>query len=134
MFRFLKTIIFGIFKWVRPTLEGDDGKASARRITAYLITFLYASGHSYVFLKTTDGELLFKVLFLDMMFILLLFGILTIQNLIMLWKLNNNQPIDVTSTTLTDTSSKSTTTTSISTPAPVTPIVLDEQELPKPSN
>lgn len=84
--------------WLKPTLEGDDNKSSARRITAFLICGLYTYGHYIIFKISTDFSVLFNVLILDALFILVLFGIITVQNLITLVKAKNNIKEDNTTT------------------------------------
>jgi len=93
LFNFLLTP----WRWLKPTLEGDDNKSSARRITAFVICVLYFYGHYKIFQISTDFDVLFKVLILDALFILVLFGIITVQNLIMLFKIKNNIKVDDTS-------------------------------------
>ncbi len=92
MFRIIQ--FFGIdslWKWVRPTLEGDDGKASARRLSIYIIMVLFILGNIQAFYIIQDKDLVFDVLLLDVVFILILFGIVTIQNVITLFKIHKNQ-------------------------------------------
>lgn len=86
---------YKFLNWLRPTLEDENGKASSKKITALLICLLYIIGNYYVF-STHDknADLIFKVLVLDACFILVLFGIVTTQNLITLFKIKNNVPID----------------------------------------
>ncbi len=80
-----------IWKWLKPTFESEDGKASARRLTAYIITILFVLGNIQVFYVIKDDTLVFDTLVLDAVFILVLFGILTIQNIITLYRIKNNQ-------------------------------------------
>lgn len=80
-----------IWKWFKPTFEGDDGKASARKLTVYVITLLFVLGNIQVFFVIKDKSLVFDVLLLDAIFILILFGIVTIQNIITLFKIKNGK-------------------------------------------
>lgn len=78
--------LFGVDKlinYLKPSIEDDTTKqASAKRLTALMICSLYAVGHYHVFQTNTDSDLLFKVMVLDAVFILVLFGIVTTQNLL----------------------------------------------------
>jgi hypothetical protein len=92
MFRLIHFFgIDSIWNWLRPTVEGDDGKASARRLSAYVIMILFILGNIQAFYVIKDKDLVFDVLILDAVFILVLFGILTIQNVITLYRIKNNQ-------------------------------------------
>ncbi len=78
-----------VWNWLRPTLEGDDNKSSARRITAFIITTLYVLGNIQVFYIIKETQLIMEVLILDAVFILVLFGIITIQNILTFLQMRN---------------------------------------------
>jgi hypothetical protein len=81
--------IDSVWNWLRPTVEGEDGKSSARRITAFIVTALYVLGNIQVFYIIKDTSLVMDVLILDAVFILVLFGIITIQNILTFFKMKN---------------------------------------------
>lgn len=92
MLNFIKFLgIDVLWEWLRPTVEGEDGKSLARRITAFVVTVLYVLGNIQVFYVIKETTLVVDVLILDAVFILVLFGILTIQNIITLYRIKNNQ-------------------------------------------
>lgn len=103
--------------WLKPTVEGDDGKSSARRLTAFWIVFLYTIGNGLMFYRCEDWMVLLYLLVIDAIFILMLFGIITVSNLITFWKIkNNSSETDTTTTDVTVTDTEiSTSTTSSST-------------------
>ena len=90
MFRFITFIGLDIiWGWIRPTFQGEDGKASSRKLTVYVVTILFILGNIQVFFVIKDKSLVFDVLLLDATFILILFGIITIQNIITLFKIKS---------------------------------------------
>ncbi len=92
MIKFLDFLgIITILTWLRPTVEGNDGKASARRITLFIITVLFVLGNLQVFYVMKETALVRDVLIIDAIFILILFGIVSVDNIITIIKLKSGK-------------------------------------------
>lgn len=91
MFIILRFLGFGIiWSWLRPTFEDENEKASARKITAYLVSMLFAIGNLRVFYLMKDDNMVIYTLIIDAILLLLIFGILTIKDVINIYKLKTN--------------------------------------------
>jgi hypothetical protein len=66
-------------KWLRPSFEDNDGKASYRRITAFVMVCLISYMVVY---EKVQIELHFKVFLSLLITLLLLIGIVTTQNIL----------------------------------------------------
>lgn len=71
-----------LITWLRPTLEGEDGKSSARRMTSLLVVFLYIIGHIHFFKEIKDAYWLIRLILIDATFICVLFSIINLQQLL----------------------------------------------------
>lgn len=90
MFKILNYLgVIKVLNWLKPTVEGNDGKASARRLTLLSINILFILGNIQAFYVINNTSLIYDVLVLDAIFILVLFGIVSIDNIITLIKMKN---------------------------------------------
>lgn len=70
--------------WLKPSFEDTTGQTSSRRLTAFAIIVTYITcRHNYAS-SVTDAYYLLLALIVDALFILLLFGIVTFQQIISL--------------------------------------------------
>ena len=83
--------IDSIWKWLKPTFEGDDGKASSKKLTTYVISLLFILGHIQVYFVINDIELIKHALNLDAIMLSVLIGIFTVQNIFTFMKLKNQK-------------------------------------------
>ena len=89
--------------WIKPTLEGTDGKASFRRISALILMTIFVIGCSQVFMHTfknpnTDAfNLMFNVLCLIAIFFCVVTAIVSAQ---IITELLKSKGINVDSTEL----------------------------------
>lgn len=74
----------GFLNWVRPSFEGQNKTASSRRLSAFSIITVYIICR-FVFVRNIeDPYYLLLALIIDALFALLLFGIVTFQQVISL--------------------------------------------------
>ncbi len=78
----IKHIIYNVVMWFKPSLEGDDGKSSSRRITTFVVLQVYV--HSRIKYNTivTNPYWLLIGNIVDGLFILLLAGIVSFQQIL----------------------------------------------------
>ena len=90
LFGWLTPLIY----WFVPSLTGADNKASGRKISSFVFMFLIISTTSKILMR--DNPTIIHVYLLGILVCtyLLLVGILTVQNIIDLWK--NGKPMDTT--------------------------------------
>lgn len=79
--------------FLRPSLCGKDGKASGRKISGCVFVFLIVSTTSKVLMKDNPTMIHIYLLCVLVATFLILEGILTVQNIIDIWK--NGKPADV---------------------------------------
>lgn len=85
--------LFGLenlFYWVKPTFE-QGGKASMRRLTAFVVMALYSYTHVSII---DDNQYKLYVMILDMIFFCVLVGIVTSEALLAAYKDRNNGSSD----------------------------------------
>lgn len=90
MFKLIE--FFGVdilWKWLKPTFEGDDGKASSKKLTTYVIVVLFILGHIQVYYVINNIQLIEHTLNLDALMLSVLIGIFTVQNVFTFMKLRN---------------------------------------------
>lgn len=68
-----------IIQWLRPSLEGDDGKSSYRRLTA--LFFVLVDGY-LLYADRIKSTVMLNVHYSLLIFILCMTGIVTVQNII----------------------------------------------------
>lgn len=68
--------------WWKASVEGQNGTASGRRISAMFLTFLYAYGRVSFMNKITEADKLLLGSCLDIIFIGLLWGYVNFQNIV----------------------------------------------------
>lgn len=71
--------MYKLIKWIRPSFEDNTGKASYRRMTAFVFVCLICYMIIWDKVKT---ELQFKVLLALLITLMLLIGVVTAQNLL----------------------------------------------------
>lgn len=101
MFSWLFKLVFGerFIKWIAPSFQGSRQTSSSRRVTAFSVLSLFALGHGVYFYLVVDMDCNDKaeviiaaldkmtwLLAVDVLFILLLFGIVTAQHVVALAK------------------------------------------------
>ena len=82
-----------IWTWLKPTLEDDNGKASSKKLTAYLVSMLFTIGNIRVFYTMKDDNMVLFTLIIDATFILILFGIIAIKDIITLYRITANSGV-----------------------------------------
>ena len=86
-FRRMKSLIagfFGLISWVRPSFEDTNGHSSSRRLTAFSIVITYIVCRFSYAKHVVDSYYLLAGLIVDALFVLLLFGIVTFQQVLAL--------------------------------------------------
>lgn len=73
-------MISKFFTWWAKSFS-SSGDVSARRLTAFDVTMIYTAARVSFFMKVTDPYYLWLALVVDALFILLLFGIITMQQI-----------------------------------------------------
>lgn len=91
--RFLFKFMMPFLKWVSPSLEGNDGKASGRKISTLVFMFMIVSTTSKILMKDTPTMIHVYLLVVLVATFLLLQGIITVQNIVDIWR--NGKPADV---------------------------------------
>lgn len=85
---------FPFFSWIEPSFLGKDGKSSGRKISAFVFMFMIVSTTSKILMKDNPTIIHIYLLAVLVTTFLLLQGIITVQNIIDVWK--NGKPIDTT--------------------------------------
>lgn len=83
---------FPFFKWVEPSFTGKDNKSSGRKISSFIFMGMIISTTSKILMKDDPTMIHVYLLCVLVATYLLLQGILTVQNIVDLWK--NGNPID----------------------------------------
>lgn len=76
---FMKKTFMDMVAWIRPTFEGQDGKASFRRFSA--LTLIILDIYLVVCDKLSESDRL-NVYFANLVTVLLIIGIVTTQNIL----------------------------------------------------
>jgi hypothetical protein len=84
--------------WIRRSFEEKDGTPSSRRLTVFAAVVLYITGNIVFWCKVQDPVYLLYNQALNIAFILLLIGLLTVQAIIEIIRLikNRNTPANDT--------------------------------------
>ena len=72
--------------WLQPSLSGDDGKSSSRKIGAAIFMVLIVTTTSKLLLKESVSLYHIYLLCVLVVSFLLVHGIITVQNMIVIWK------------------------------------------------
>lgn len=83
-----------LINFFKPTLLGDDNQASYKRVSMFIILTLYVLGDAHMFYTVDDAEMKFKLQCLNVIFFLLIAGIVTIQQLTTLFNTTKNGVIN----------------------------------------
>lgn len=77
-----------LINWIKPSFEDDKGSASYRRLTAFTFAALdlYIVGFDKV-----DSDIMLHVHYSILVFVLLLIGIVTVQNILTFFKKSNDE-------------------------------------------
>jgi hypothetical protein len=67
-------------KWVSKSFS-DSGEVSGRRLTAFSVNCVYLFGRIWFIVTNTDAYYLLLGLLMDALYVLLLFGIVTFQQI-----------------------------------------------------
>ncbi|MDJ1500640.1 hypothetical protein [Xanthocytophaga agilis] len=70
------------FVWLSSSFSGNDNKSSSRKLTAFGVVILYYICSIWFFLKASNEYYMMLVIFGQAVFICLLFGIVTMQQII----------------------------------------------------
>ncbi len=84
LFHILKSGFIKLILWIKPSFEDDNHIASSRRLAAFTIIMIYMYSRILFMYHVTDPYYLLLGSIVDALFALLLFGIVTIQNIIAL--------------------------------------------------
>jgi hypothetical protein len=87
----MKESILQFLHWISLSF-GGSGEVSGRRLTAFAITNVYILGRIRFIMTVTDVYYLLLGCAMDAAFILLLFGIVTMQQITEFKNGNNNPP------------------------------------------
>ena len=90
--KFIVDLSDNLLKWIRPSFEDTNGQASSRRLTAFAIVVTYISCRLSYANHVDDSYYLLAALVVDTLFILLLFGIVTFQQIANFRNFKNNLP------------------------------------------
>jgi len=80
IFRGIKSLVV----WIKPSFEGEKGSASSRRLTAFTVMGMYMYSRIIFTSKITDPYWLLLGSITDAIFVLVLFGIVTVQQVLAL--------------------------------------------------
>ena len=86
-FKRLKDLMRGIsniINWIKPSFEDTNGHSSSRRLTAFAIVITYITCRFSYAKHVNDSYYLLAGLIVDALFTLLLFGIVTFQQVLAL--------------------------------------------------
>lgn len=72
--------MFKFLEWISKSF-GSTGEVSGRRLTAFAVTCMYLFSRCYYVLHQTDVYYQFLGFVVDALFVLLLFGIVTMQQI-----------------------------------------------------
>lgn len=75
--------LMNFFKWLSKSFS-NDGNVSGRRLTAFAVTAMYLFSRYYFVVETAKADVKWQFygFVVDAVFVLLLFGIITAQNVI----------------------------------------------------
>ena len=91
--RFLFKFMDPFWAWINPSFCGNDGKSSGRKISAFVFMFMILSTTSKILMKDNPTMIHIYLLLVFVTTFLLLQGIITVQNIVDIWK--NGKPTDV---------------------------------------
>lgn len=80
-------------QWLNPSFCGNDGRSSGRKISAFVFMFMIVSTTSKILMKDNPTMVHIYLLCVLVSTFLLLQGIITVQNMLDLWK-NGHPPAD----------------------------------------
>lgn len=83
---------FPAFSWLEASFTGKDGKASGRKISAFVFMVLIISTTSKILMKDNPTMIHVYLLCVLVVTFLVLQGIITVQNIIDVWK--NGNPLE----------------------------------------
>jgi hypothetical protein len=92
LIRFFFKWSFPLFKWIESSFTGKDGRSSGRKISAFAFMVLIISTTSKILMKDNPTMIHVYLLCVLVTTFLLLQGIITVQNIVDLWK--NGNPND----------------------------------------
>lgn len=101
--RFLFGWIMPLILWIEPSLTGNDNKASGRKIASFVFMFMILSTTSKIILKETATLIHVYVLAILVCTYLLLIGIITVQNIVDIYKSSTFSRKTETETKVTET-------------------------------
>jgi len=84
--RFFFSWTFPFFEWLEPSFLGRDGRCSGRKVSACVFMFMIVSTSSKILMKDSPTMIHIYLLAVLVTTFLLLQGILTVQNIIDVWK------------------------------------------------
>lgn len=90
--RFFFGWITPFLSWIEPSFLGKDGKTSGRKISAFVFMFMIVSTTSKILMKDNPTMIHVYLLCVLVCTFLLLQGIITVQNIVDLWKNGNPTP------------------------------------------
>lgn len=91
----MKTKISKFINWLRPSFEGNDNKASSRKLTAFAVVFTYVYCRmQFAKMVVVVNKYVIWAFSIDAVFILLLFSIITIQHIVELFKIYKDKNND----------------------------------------
>lgn len=85
----MKQSLVNFFGWWARSFSGD-GDVSSRRLTAFAVACVYVASRVWYFLHVADAWYQLMGFIVDALFILLLFGIITLKEVI---ELKNGTPL-----------------------------------------
>jgi len=92
LIRFFFKWTFPAFLWLEASFTGRDGKSSGRKISAFVFMFMIVSTTSKILMKDNPTMIHIYLLCVLVSTFLLLQGIITVQNIIDVWK--NGSPLE----------------------------------------
>lgn len=90
--KFLFKWTLPFWTWLQPSFEGKDGKSSGRKISACVFMALIITTTSKILMKDNPTMIHVYLLCVLVVTFLVLQGIITVQNIIDLWK--NGNPLE----------------------------------------
>lgn len=88
LFKFMNPFLL----WINSSFCGNDGKSSGRKISAFVFMFMIVSTTSKILMKDNPTMIHVYLLCVLVTTFLLLQGIITVQNIVDIWK--NGKPAD----------------------------------------
>lgn len=86
LIRFLFSWLLPFLQWIEPSMTGKDGKASGRKISAFVFMAMILSTTSKILMKDDPTIIHVYLLCVLVATFLLLQGIITIQNIVDIMK------------------------------------------------